>query len=75
MSVGGITSLSPIRAHEIQIMVSEYQTSKRTGLLAEHPLLLMLVFSLWLQESWDIGGTQLYKWDHLDGHSIKYFKT
>lgn len=35
--VGGITSLPLIIAHEIQVMVSEYQISKRTGLPAETP--------------------------------------
>lgn len=65
------------------LSISDYSTwnsdhgvriPKRTGLLAEHPLLLMLVFSFWLQESWDIGGTQLYKWDRLASRSIKYYK-
>lgn len=45
MYVDGITSLFPIIAHEIQVMVSKYQISKCTGLLAEHPHLLTIVFS------------------------------
>lgn len=49
--------------------------SQCTRLLVEHALLLPLVFTFWLQESWHFGGSLLYEWDHLASHTIKYYKT
>lgn len=48
--------------------------SEHRELLAVHPLLLTLMFSFWLQESWNIGGTWFYKWKDSVSCSIKYYK-